>query len=148
MENPTDTAPAQDPPVECEGGEGVARAPKKQLTNGQRQAILHGPKKVGDNAFVVHTSPPIQFKVAPNGLYYYIPTENFRAEIRELRRQAGEPDPRKKDGVCFAGVQRGASFAGVKTEKMGLTTVKENESFYSQRQLEKAQRAKTYHFTD
>ena len=36
-----------------------------------------------ENAFIVHSDPPIKFQKAPNGLYYYIPSKAFVNQVQE-----------------------------------------------------------------
>ena len=38
-----------------------------------------------EDAFIVQADPPIKFTRAPNGLYYYIPSENFIAQVKAFK---------------------------------------------------------------
>jgi hypothetical protein len=88
-----------------------------------------------DDAFIVHCDPPVKFKRAKNGLYYYRPSEKFINWMKNLNSHTATT----------------TSKTGVNTDNSDLqvnciNTIEENKQLYTDRQITRAKKARDlYH---
>jgi hypothetical protein len=98
-----------------------------------------------DNAFIVHCDPPVKFTKATNGLYYYRPSDKFITYMKQL-------NATKTAKHCSTDM----SLANVNVDDINIqlpehskelqvnfiNTVEENKKFYTDRQLNRAKKAR------
>lgn len=99
-----------------------------------------------EDAFTVHMAKPVKFTLAVNGLYIYVPTDKYRAHIRDLKAL-----PIETSSALFAGVDSvdattpktlKEAHPGNKAGVSLVQTLKENKQGFSDRQIERAKLAR------